>query len=115
MGRSSATTITGPEQVLVHTEDDDIERHRDRCWILFWVLVPTSERGVASGVPLSVTATVTGAHVSRTPLFVGEPATVSYADCAVVRPLPLEDELARRARCAVPQDRRSAIVAEDQD
>ncbi|MGC9666216.1 DUF3500 domain-containing protein [Planosporangium sp. 12N6] len=66
------------------------------------------------GHHLSVTMTVDGDRIHPTPVFLGaNPATVRYADHPVLRPLALEEDLARAVMDAMGPDGRAAAVTAD--
>lgn len=94
---AQAVTIMALEEVLDLDEGGHRNRHSDGYQLAVFG-VPGSEAWSwrFEGHHLSVTATVAGGLTSVAPLFLGaHPAAISYGGAAVIRPLPLEEELAR--------------------
>ncbi|MQA98537.1 MAG: DUF3500 domain-containing protein [Streptosporangiales bacterium] len=109
------TTIMGLEEVLDLAEGGNRGRVSDGFWLIFFG-DPADELWTwrFEGHHVSVTMTVAGEDVSPTPLFLGaNPAIVGYGGRPVVRPLPLEEELARELLTALtPAQHTKAVVAE---
>lgn len=113
---AQAMTIVALEEVLDRQEGWRRGRHSND----FWVVVYGDPRDDAwawrfEGHHLSVTMTVTDGEVHPTPVFLGaNPAAVRYADRPVVRPLAVEEDLARALLEAMDGPaRRAAVVADE--
>jgi hypothetical protein len=113
---AQAMTIVSLEEVLDRAEGWVRGRHSDD----YWVNVFGDPAGDApwgwrfEGHHISVTMTVDGDRVYPTPVFLGaNPATVGYAGHPVVRPLALEEELARALLDAMGSDGRALAVTAD--
>ncbi|GII22415.1 DUF3500 domain-containing protein [Planosporangium mesophilum] len=95
---AQAMTIVALEEVLDRSEGWVRGRHSNDYWInVFGDPTGAGPWGWRfEGHHISVTMTVDGDRVYPTPVFLGaNPATVSYAGQPVVRPLALEEDLAR--------------------
>jgi hypothetical protein len=112
---AQAMTVVALEEVLDRQEGWRRGRHSND----FWVVVYGDPREDAwawrfEGHHLSVTMTVAGAEVHPTPVFLGaNPATVGYAGRAVVRPLAIEEDLARALVDAMGAPARATAVVAD--
>jgi hypothetical protein len=96
---AQAMTIVALEEVLDRAEGWVRGRHSNDYWMnVFGDPTGAEPWGWRfEGHHISVTMTVDGDRVYPTPVFLGaNPATVSYAGQPVVRPLALEEDLARR-------------------
>ncbi len=110
---AQAATVIALEEVLDRTEGYRRGRHSNDYWVaVFGDPEPDGHWAWRfEGHHLSVTMTVAGDRVSPAPLFLGaNPATVRYAGHPVLRPLALEEDLARALLEAVGPDR--AIVSD---
>jgi hypothetical protein len=108
------TTIMGLEEVLDRAESGRRGRHSGDFWIaLFGSPDDEAWSWRFEGHHISITMSVVADRVSPTPVFLGaNPATVRYRGTPVVRPLALEEELARRLLTGLPDAQRTqAIVA----
>ncbi|MGH3621147.1 MAG: DUF3500 domain-containing protein [Sciscionella sp.] len=109
---AQAMAIMALEEVLDLDEGGRRGRHSDD----YRVTVFGEPGGEAwswrfEGHHLSVTATITGHTVVVAPVFLGaNPATVSYAGTAVVRPLPLEEDLARAVLSELTPPQRTVAI-----
>jgi hypothetical protein len=113
---AQAMTIIALEEVLDRAEDWERGRHSNDYWVVLFG-EPGGDQPWGwrfEGHHASVTMTVDGDRVYPTPVFLGaNPATVNYAGHAVVRPLPLEEELGRALLTTLtPAERDRAVVAE---
>lgn len=110
---AQAVTIMALEEVLDLDEGGRRGRHSDGYQLAIFG-EPGSEAWSwrFEGHHLSVTATVAFGVTTVAPLFLGaHPAAISYGGAAVIRPLPLEEELARTLlRELTPAQRDLAIV-----
>ncbi|NJC65647.1 DUF3500 domain-containing protein [Planosporangium flavigriseum] len=113
---AQAMTIVALEEVLDRAEGWGRGRHSNDYWVnVFGDPDGDSRWGWRfEGHHISVTMTVDGDRVYPTPVFLGaNPATVSYAGHPVVRPLALEEDLARALLDAMgPAGRTRAITAD---
>lgn len=110
---AQATSIMGLEEVLDRAEHGENRRHHGHYWTaVFGSPDDDAWSWRFEGHHVSVTATITGAEVSPTPLFLGaHPAAISYAGRAGVRPLCWEEDLARAVLEEMsPRQRRTAVV-----
>ncbi|HEY1179656.1 MAG TPA: DUF3500 domain-containing protein [Phytomonospora sp.] len=101
---AQVTSIMGLEEVLDRAESYRRGRHSDDYWIALFG-APDAEAFAwrFEGHHVSVTMSVVGDTVSPTPVFLGaNPAVTFYRGTPVVRPLALEEELARRLLAALP-------------
>jgi hypothetical protein len=112
---AQAMSIMALEEVLDRQERWRGGRHSQD----FWVVVFGDPAGDAwawrfEGHHLSVTMTVTGDRVDPTPVFLGaNPAAVRVGGRTVLRPLAVEEDLARALLSAMdPAGRAAAIVAD---
>ncbi|MGH3621505.1 MAG: DUF3500 domain-containing protein [Sciscionella sp.] len=109
---AQAMAIMALEEVLDLDEDGQRGRRSDN----YRVTVFGEPGGDAwswrfEGHHLSVTATITGHKVVVAPVFLGaNPATVSYAGTAVLRPLPLEEDLARAVLSELTAAQRTVAI-----
>jgi hypothetical protein len=112
---AQAMTIVALEEVLDRQEGWRRGRHSND----FWVVVYGDPREDAwawrfEGHHLSVTMTVAGGEVHPTPVFLGaNPAAVRYAGRSVVRPLAIEEDLARTLLEAMGAPARAAAIVAD--
>lgn len=106
------TTIMGLEEVLDRAESWRRGRHSDD----FWIAVFGSPEDEAwawrfEGHHVSVSMTVVAEEVSPTPVFLGaNPASVDYRGAPVVRPLAIEEELARDLLARLPDRQRAQAI-----
>ncbi len=112
---AQAVSVMATEEVLDRAEG----RRRGRYLNDYWVTVfgdPGEDRWGwrYEGHHLSVSMTVVDGQVTPAPVFVGiNPATVAYRGYPVVRPLALEEDLARALMAELPAALRlRAIVAD---
>ena len=101
---AQVTSIMGLEEVLDRKESYRRGRHSDDYWIAVFGS-PGDEAFTwrFEGHHVSVTMSVVGDAVSPTPVFLGaNPAITFYRGTPVVRPLALEEELARRLLAELP-------------
>jgi hypothetical protein len=114
---AQAATIMALEEVLDRAEGGSRGRYSNDYWVaVFGDPDPDGHWAWRfEGHHLSVTMTVAGDRVSPAPLFLGaNPASVRYAGHPVLRPLALEEDLARALLDAVgPAERELAIVSDD--
>ena len=111
---AQAVTIMALEEVLDRTEGWQRHRHANDFWVALFGTPGSPAWGWRyEGHHLSVTMTVIDGHVSPTPCFFGaNPASVSYGNAAVLRPLGLEEDLARAVLASMTvSERRAAVVA----
>lgn len=110
---AQAVTIMALEEVLDLDEGGRRGRHSDGYHLAIFG-EPGSEAWSwrFEGHHVSVTATVAGGVTTVAPLFLGaHPVAVSYGGAAVMRPLPLEEELARALLAELnPAQRSKAVV-----
>ncbi|HKT01625.1 MAG TPA: DUF3500 domain-containing protein, partial [Rugosimonospora sp.] len=110
---AQAMAVVGLEEVLDRAEGGRRGRHSGDYWISVFG-DPAGERWGwrFEGHHLSVSLTVDGAEVYPSPLFLGaNPATVRYAGHPVLRPLALEEEVARALLDALrPAQRERAVL-----
>lgn len=112
---AQAMTIVALEEVLDRQEGWRRSRHSND----YWVVVYGDPREDAwawrfEGHHLSVTMTVADGEVHPTPVFLGaNPAAVRYADRPVVRPLAIEEDLARGLLEAMGANARGAAIVAD--
>ncbi|WP_203686437.1 DUF3500 domain-containing protein [Phytomonospora endophytica] len=101
---AQVTGIMGLEEVLDRAESYRRGRHSGDYWIALFGS-PDAEAFAwrFEGHHVSVTMSVVGEKVSPTPVFLGaDPAITFYRGTPVVRPLALEEELARRLLAELP-------------
>jgi hypothetical protein len=113
---AQAMTIISLEEVLDRAEGWARGRHSEDYWAIVFGDPGRDDRWGwrVEGHHLSVTMTVDGDRVYPTPVFLGaNPASVTYAGRPVVRPLALEEELARALLDALGPDGRSRAVTAD--
>jgi hypothetical protein len=110
---AQAMAIGALEEVLDRAEGGHRNRHSEDYWVSVFG-EPGDERWGwrFEGHHLSVSITVEGDEVYPTPVFLGaNPATVSYQGHPVLRPLALEEEIARALLDALdPALRGQAVV-----
>ena len=113
---AQAVTVMATEEVLDRAEG----RRRGRYLNDYWVTVFGEPAGDArwgwryEGHHLSVSMTVVDGEVIPAPVFVGiNPATVGYQGYPVVRPLALEEDLARALVTGLPAPLRDRAVVDD--
>ena len=111
---AQAMAIVALEEVLDRQEHWRRARHSNDFWVVIYG-DPGEEVWAwrFEGHHLSVTMTVSGDEVFPTPVFLGaNPAAVRYAGRDVVRPLAIEEDLARALLAAMsPPERQAAIVS----
>jgi hypothetical protein len=113
---AQAMTIVALEEVLDRSEGWERGRHSNDYWVVLFGDPANDERWGwrFEGHHVSVSMTVDGDRISPTPLFLGaNPARVRYGDTDVVRPLALEEELARSLLDAMTEEERWAAVLDD--
>ncbi|MFE3449459.1 DUF3500 domain-containing protein [Nonomuraea sp. NPDC059194] len=112
---AQVVTIMAMEEVLDLDEGGRNGRHSDDYHLAIFGRPGAEEWGWRfEGHHVSVTATIAGGRVEVAPLFLGaNPATVRYGAAAVVRPLPLEEELARALVTGLPPTLRDQAVVAD--
>ncbi|GAA2360518.1 DUF3500 domain-containing protein [Nonomuraea africana] len=113
---AQVVTIMALEEVLDLDEGGRRGRHSDDYHLAIFGTPGDAEWSWRfEGHHVSVTATVSGGRVEVAPLFLGaHPAGIWYGGAPVVRPLPLEEELARALLDELsPALRGQAIVADD--
>ncbi|MGW4470360.1 DUF3500 domain-containing protein [Nonomuraea sp. NPDC004354] len=112
---AQAVTIMALEEVLDLDEQGRRGRHSDDYHLAVFGSPGADHWGWRfEGHHVSVTATVAGGRVEVAPLFLGaNPHAVRYGDAAVVRPLPLEEDLARALVTALPAALREQAVVAD--
>lgn len=111
---AQAVTIMALEEVLDRKEGWQRGRHANDFWVvLFGIPGSTAWGWRYEGHHLSVSMTVIDGQICPTPCFFGaHPATVRYGDTAVLRPLGLEEDLARALLGSMTvSERRAAVVA----
>ncbi len=111
---AQAMTIMALEEVLDRKEGGRRSRHANDFWVALFGIPGSSAWGWRyEGHHLSVTMTVVDGYICPTPCFFGaHPASVTYGDAAVLRPLGREEDLARALLGAMTTDeRRVAVVA----
>lgn len=111
---AQAMTIMALEEVLDRKESWRRGRHANDFWVALFGIPGSSAWGWRyEGHHLSVTMTVVDDQICPTPCFFGaHPASVAVGDAAVLRPLGLEEELARALLGAMTaSERRAAVVA----
>ncbi|MGH3932070.1 MAG: DUF3500 domain-containing protein [Pseudonocardiaceae bacterium] len=111
---AQAVTIMALEEVLDREEGWRRGRHANDFWVALFGTPGSPAWGWRyEGHHLSVTMTIVDGQISPTPCFFGaNPASVTYGDTPVLRPLGLEEDLARAALAAMtPGERRAAVVA----
>lgn len=113
---AQAMTIVALEEVLDRQEGWRRGRHSNDFWVV--VYGDPHEDAWAwrfEGHHLSVTMTVAGGEVHPTPVFLGaNPHAVWYAGRPVVRPLAIEEDLARGLLDAMGAANRSDAIVADQ-
>ncbi len=112
---AQVVTIMAMEEVLDLDEGGRRGRHSDDYHVAIFGTPGTEAWSWRfEGHHVSVTATVAGGRVEVAPLFLGaHPAAVRYGETAVVRPLPLEEEMARALVADLsPALRARAVVAD---
>ncbi len=113
---AQAMTIIALEEVLDRAEGWRRGRHSNDYWSVVFGDPERDDRWGwrFEGHHLSVTGTIDGDDVVAAPLFLGaNPATVSHAGRAVVRPLPAEEDLARALLDAMgPKLRPESIISD---
>lgn len=111
---AQAMTVIALEEVLDRREDWQRGRHSEDYRVVVFG-VPGDQRWAwrFEGHHLSVTMTVVDGVVSPAPVFLGaNPARVDLAGRPVLRPLAVEEDLARELLLAMtPQTRDRAVVA----
>jgi hypothetical protein len=113
---AQAMAIVALEEVLDRQEGWRRGRHSNDFWVV--VYGDPGEDTWAwrfEGHHLSVTMTVAGGEVHPTPVFLGaNPATVGYSGRPVLRPLAIEEDLARALLDAMDPAARGAAIVADQ-
>jgi Protein of unknown function (DUF3500) len=113
---AQAMTIISLEEVLDRAEGWARGRHSNDYWVVVFGDPGRDDRfgWRFEGHHLSVTMTMDGDRIYPTPVFLGaNPASVTYAGQPVVRPLALEEELARALLDALGPDGRARAVTAD--
>jgi hypothetical protein len=115
---AQAMTIASLEEVLDRSEGGARGRHAVDYWLALFG-DPSREDDPwgwrFEGHHVSVSMTIVGDRVSPTPLFLGaNPARVRYRGTDVVRPLALEEELARALLDAMDDASREAATIADE-
>jgi uncharacterized protein DUF3500 len=113
---AQAVTVMAVEEVLDRAEGGHRGRHMNDYWVaVFGEPVTDGRWGWRfEGHHLSVTMTLAGDAVSPAPLFLGlNPATTRYRGEPVLRPLALEEELARALLVGMGKAERDAAVVAD--
>ncbi|HEY8472819.1 MAG TPA: DUF3500 domain-containing protein [Natronosporangium sp.] len=112
---AQAMAIVALEEVLDRKEGWRRGRHSNDYWVVVYGN-PGDDAWAwrFEGHHLSVTMTVIDGQVHPTPVFLGaNPAAVRYAGQPVLRPLAIEEDLARGLLAAIgPAGRAAAIVAD---
>jgi uncharacterized protein DUF3500 len=112
---AQAMSIVALEEVLDRQEGWRRGRHSND----FWVVVYGDPRDDQwawrfEGHHLSVTMTIVDGEVHPTPVFLGaNPAAVRYGDRPVLRPLAIEEDLARALLSAMDAGGRGAAIVSD--
>jgi hypothetical protein len=112
---AQAAAIMALEDVLDRSEGGRRGRHSTDYWtIVFGDPGDEAWGWRVEGHHVSVNVTVAGDQAIAVPCFLGaNPATTTYAGTPVLRPLPLEEELARALLDAMgPAGRREAVVSD---
>ena len=113
---AQAMTVLALEEVLDRQEGWARGRHSEDYRVIVFGSPGDDEWGWRfEGHHLSVSMTVAGDLVSPAPVFLGaNPATVRVAGRPVVRPLAVEEDLAREVLDALsPAARRAAVIADE--
>jgi hypothetical protein len=113
---AQAMTIVSLEEVLDRIEDWERGRHSNDYWVAVFGDPATDDRWGwrFEGHHISVTMTIDADTVYPTPVFLGaNPNAVTYRGQPVVRPLALEEELARGLLDAMDPAGRAAAVVDD--
>lgn len=111
---AQAMTIMALEEVLDRDEGWRRSRHANDFWVALFGTPGSPAWGWRyEGHHLSVTMTIVDGQICPTPCFFGaNPASVTYRNTPVLRPLGLEEDLARAALAAMTSgQRRAAVVA----
>lgn len=114
-GYAQAMAVVALEEVLDRQEGWRRGRHSND----FWVVVYGDPGGDAwawrfEGHHLSVTMTIAGGSVYPTPVFLGaNPAAVRYSGQTVLRPLGIEEDLARALLAAMDRPARGTAIVAD--
>ncbi|MEV0643948.1 DUF3500 domain-containing protein [Phytomonospora sp. NPDC050363] len=111
---AQVTSVMGLEEVLDRAEGHRRDRHSADYWVaLFGSPDDDAWSWRFEGHHVSVTMSVVADEVSPTPVFLGaNPAITFYRGTPVVRPLALEEELARRLLAGLTDAlRKQAIVS----
>jgi len=111
---AQAMTIMALEEVLDRKEGWRRGRHANDFWVALFGIPGSPAWGWRyEGHHLSVTMIIVDGRISPTPCFFGaHPASVSYGNALVLRPLGLEEDLARGVLAALTdRERRAAVVA----
>jgi hypothetical protein len=115
-GYAQAMAVTALEEVLDRAEGGGRGRHSNDYWVAVFGDPGADERWGwrFEGHHLSVSMTLVGPEVSPSPVFLGaNPATVGYHGHPVLRPLALEEDLARGLLDALrPAQRAVAVIAD---
>lgn len=109
---AQAVTIMALEEVLDREESWRRGRHANDFWVaLFGAPDTPTWAWRCEGHHLSVTMTVIDDQVSPTPCFFGAtPARIRYGNATVLRPLGLEEDLARNLLAAMTTAERDAAI-----
>jgi uncharacterized protein DUF3500 len=112
---AQVATIMALEDVLDHREGGDRDRHQgDYSLVLFGTPGDDPWGWRFEGHHVSVTVVVVDGRVSATPFFLGaNPAHTTYGGLTVVRPLALEEELARHLLDRMGAEHRLTAVVAD--
>jgi hypothetical protein len=112
---AQAMAIVALEEVLDRQEGWRRGRHSNDFWVVVYGDPREDEWAWRfEGHHLSVTMTVVDGEVHPTPVFLGaNPATVRYRDRPVVRPLAIEEDLARALLSAMDAAGRGAAIVSD--
>jgi len=113
---AQAVTVMALEEILDRREGWRRGRHSSDFWVVVFGDPARDERWAWrwEGHHLPISLTIDGQEVFPTPLFLGaHPATVSVAGRPVIRPLGMEEDLARALMDAMgPVARSLAVVAD---
>jgi len=113
---AQAVTVMAGEEILDRAEGGHRGRYlNDFCVVVFGEPAPDGQWGWRfEGHHLSVTMTVAADEVSPAPVFLGlNPATVRYRDHPVLRPLALEEDLARALLAGMGAAERGQAVIDE--
>jgi Protein of unknown function (DUF3500) len=112
---AQAMSIVALEEVLDRQEGWRRGRHSNDFWVVVYGDPREDEWAWRfEGHHLSVTMTIVDGQAHPTPVFLGaNPATVQYRDRPVVRPLAIEEDLARSLLSAMDAAGRGAAIVSD--